>query len=532
MRILMINPHYSISETPSPPLGLAFLAAVLENAGYDVRLLDYVVFPYSKKALQSEIERFEPRIVCITSVTMTFDNAIQIVKDVKSIAPEIPTVMGGPHVTFYAHETLDAFPELDIIAIGEGEDTVVAIANAIKNNGPLDNIRGIVYRNGSKCVHTGDKKTHIDINTLPPPARHLLPLGRYKALNMCISMTTSRGCPFKCIFCVGRKMVGAKVRYRDPLKVVDELEYLSTLNFPQINIADDLFTANKAHCFSVCDEIIRRKIHVKWTSFARVDTVSLPILEKMKAAGCTTVSFGVESGNRGILKTIKKGITPEQVITAVKMCTTAGISPHASFILGLPGETPATLKETIDFGNQLKDMGVSHGFHLLAPFPGTYVRDKSHELGISILTNDWRQYHANRAIVETPAVDRKMLDSVVIEWEENYKRWLEDIGTAIKNGNASEEDAAQVINLERTVLLYELMMSRAIENHGTWEIDGDGEIESSTNNRLRELIERIDIPRNFSKEKAFSILRYASEQRFLVCIHTNKYVKWTWKNHL
>ena len=230
-----------------------------------------------------------------------------------------------------------------------------------------DDINGIAFRKGSAVLHTAARDFVQNLDTLPAPARHQLALGRYRALGMPVSLITSRGCPFKCIFCVGRKMVGAKVRYRNPQGVVDEMQYLTTLNFHQINIADDLFTANKTHCMAVCDEIIKRKARIKWTSFARVDTVTEEILTCMKAAGCTGVSFGIESGNEKILKTIKKGISHRQVVDAVKMCHRAGVTPYGSFILGLPGETPQTIDETLEFGKQLKRMGLSFGFHLLAP---------------------------------------------------------------------------------------------------------------------------------------------------------------------
>ena len=389
MRFLLVNPYYPISETPTPPLGLAFLAAALEEIGAEVKIADFVVTPYSKDTMKSVIKDFKPHIVGITSVTMTFDNAIQVVKDIKSIDAGILTVMGGPHVSFCAEETLKRHPDLDIVAIGEGDRTIANLASAVENSLSLGTVNGIVYRNGSDIIRTKPRKILADVNLLPLPARHLLPLQRYRALGMAISMTTSRGCPFQCIFCVGRKMVGAKVRYRNPYKVVDEIQYLTTLGFNQINIADDLFTANKKHCISICDEMIKRNIKIKWTSFARVDTVSEEVLSKMKEAGCTAVSFGIESANKEILKTIKKGITTQQVADAVNMCVKTGIDPHASFILGLPGETPETLKETQDFAQKMEEIGLSYGFHLLAPFPGTEVREENDKYDLQILTNDY-----------------------------------------------------------------------------------------------------------------------------------------------
>jgi anaerobic magnesium-protoporphyrin IX monomethyl ester cyclase len=127
----------------------------------------------------------------------------------------------------------------------------------------------------------------------------------------------------------------------------------------------------------------------------------------MHRAGCTTVSFGVESGSPEMLRRIKKGITLDQVLKAVQLCLDCGIDPHTSFILGLPGETPETLAQTLAFGERLKAMGVNHGFHILAPFPGTDVRDRIDDYDLQILSDDWRQYHANRAIIRTAGVARK-----------------------------------------------------------------------------------------------------------------------------
>jgi len=529
MRFLLINPHYPLSENPSPPLGLAYLAAVLEKEGIEVKVSDFVVNPYSKNFIESVINSYRPDVVCATSVTMTFDNAVEIIKDVKSIAPDVLTVMGGPHVSFCAEEMMNAHPELDLVVIGEGEDTIIELIDAINNKKAWNDINGIAYRNGKEIVETESRKTWVDVNSLPIPARHLLPLGRYKALNMAISMTTSRGCPFKCIFCVGRKMVGAKVRYRNPGNVVDELEYLGSLGFPQINIADDLFTANKRHCIDVCDEIISRNLKLKWSSFARVDTVSLDVLKKMKEAGCTAVSFGVETGNPEILKTIKKGITLDQVIAAVDMCNEAGIIPTVSFILGLPGETPETMDETIAFGEKLKKMGVLHGFHLLAPFPGTKIREESEKLGIKILTDDWSQYHANRAIVETQTVSREMFDEFIIGWDKKFDDYLGRISELMETGQATEEEANTIINLERTVLLYDLMMDCKVEEDGFWR---NQDMPDSDEDVLRILANRLLKSTEYSQEKLLETLKFSAERGYLRYLKDKDLIRWEWVDFL
>ena len=529
MRVLLINPFYPISETPSPPLGLAFLASALEAAGVEVKILDLVVYPYSPQILESILKDFKPQMVGATAVTMTFDNAIKVIKDVRAIDPNALTVMGGPHVTFCARNTLQEYPELDVIVLGEGETTIVELAQAVDRRHRWERIHGIAFRKDSVIFQTAARALVQDLNTLPVPARHLLALGRYRALGMPISMTTSRGCPFKCIFCVGRKMVGAKVRYRNPVEVVDELEYLSTLNFNQINIADDLFTANKNHCLAVCDEILKRGLTIKWTSFARVDTVSEDLLKQMRAAGCRAVSFGIESANPDILKTIKKGITLQQVVEAVETCKRAGVIPHASFILGLPGETPDTIRETMEFGERLKSVGLSYGFHLLAPFPGTAVREHSHEYGIRILTNDWSEYHANRAIVETPAVNRQMLDDIVADWQNEYNGYLEDIQQRAKQGRATADEIWEVENLKRIVLFYDLMMQNVIEEKGHWQSDDPPR---SPADKLSSLVDRIKKSTPKKAEDIYNTLQDAIQKGSLICMEKGGQIRWQWVDYL
>jgi anaerobic magnesium-protoporphyrin IX monomethyl ester cyclase len=531
MRVLLINPYYPISETPSPPLGLAYLAAVLLQAGVDVKILDYVVYPYRRDALESVLKKFKPQVAGATAVSMTFNHARQILSDVKAIDPGILTVMGGPHVTFCAQETLKTFAELDAVVIGEGEQTIVELLSAIESTRNFDTVNGIAYRAGSKIMTTAKRKRIKNLDALPFPARHLIPLGRYRVLGMPISLTTSRGCPHKCIFCVGRKMGGAKVRYHSAERVATELQYLANLKFHQINIADDLFTANQHHCLAVCEEILKRKLKINWTSFARVDTVSETLLSKMKAAGCTAVSFGIESANPTILNTIKKGITVQQVRTAIRLCRRVEIRPYASFILGLPGETPQTMKETAEFAASLQQEGLAYGFHILAPFPGTEVRAQSDRLGIRILTDDWSKYDANRAVIETVSVSHRMLDDVVVDWENQYDHYLGHIHENIQNGTATEDEISQFTNLENSVALYDLMMQNQIEACGLLSLsDRDSVI--SKEKSLEVLIDRITRSSDMDPRRLKVTLQQVVEDGNLKLIRRDDRLRWEWDSFL
>ncbi len=468
MRFLLINPFYPLEENPSPPLGVGYLAAALERGGVEVRVLDQVVSGYSAEKLEALMSAFRPDIVGATSVTMTFLSAIGAIEDAKRIDPDVVTAMGGAHVSFCAEKTLRQHPGLDLVAMGEGEELVLELCDAVAGKRSYASVAGLVYRDGDEIRSNGRRDTWIDVCTLPLPARHLTPLSRYRAINTPISMTTSRGCPFQCIFCVGRQMVGAKIRRREPNSVVDEMVQLASLGFSQVNLADDLFTAYKPHAYAVCDEILRRGLSLRWTSFANVNTVDVPLLTRMREAGCTTVSFGLESANQKILETVKKGTKVHRILAAVDACNAAGVQPHGSFIIGLPGETPETIQESIELSRTLADMGAQTGFHMLAPFPGTAVREQADEYGVRVLTDDWSQYHANHAITETPWASRDTQEHVVELISGAVAEHFWELSERVAAGAATDEETVRYAALERQGVFYDMMQQDVLETRGSW----------------------------------------------------------------
>ena len=468
VRFLLVNPFYPLSEMPSPPLGIGYLAASLQRAGIEVRVYDLVVTRHSPEKLAAIMARFQPDIVGATAVTMTFTSAISVLEEAKRIDSRVVTACGGAHVSFCAEQTLRAHPALDVVALGEGEETIVELCDAVLGKRSLRSVSGLCFRDGEELVNTGSRPGFLDVNGLPLPARDVGPLMRYRALSTPISMTTSRGCPFQCIFCVGRKLVGAKIRWRDAHSVVDEMQQLAGLGFVQINVADDLFTAKKSHALAVCDEIIRRGLKVSWVSFANVNTVDVPLLERMREAGCTTVSFGLESGNMEILKTVRKGTRPAGMIEAVKACKEAGILATGSFIVGLPGETEETLRETLALSDRLAELGANTGFHMLAPFPGTAVREEADRYKLKIFTDDWSQYHANHAITETPGADRARQELIAQTFEQAGERAFWELAEQVERGTASEAQRAQFARIERAGVYYDMMMQDLVETRGSF----------------------------------------------------------------
>ncbi len=465
MRVAVIAPPYPLEEAPAPPLGTSYVAAAFEEAGAEVEIFDYIVSRYSEKKLRQQLEAFRPDVVGSGSVTLNFPGAAEIVQTVKRIDPGILTVMGGPHVSFDAVNTLKAYPGIDLIVRGEGERTIAELTASGFKRSAFPGIRGLAYRENGSFHMTDERELIEDLNTLPLPARRLLPLSRYQAMGYPISMITSRGCPYQCIFCLGRQMVGRKIRQRSAGVVVEEIQDILSYGFDRINIADDLFVSDRQKVKEVCTEIKNRDLKFAWSAFARVNTVDPETLHTMRATGCDAISFGVESGNQEILDRAKKKITLDQVRRAVAMCKEADLFVHASFIIGLPGETPETLKRSKEFAESL---GVDYGFHLLAPFPGTTVREKASDYKMEILTDDWTRYDANHAIVKTPTLGPEgVLEFAHARDEEIEEKWRKKV-RGYQEGTNSGWDNLLVEGHYRTQLIYKILSQDLIESEGAF----------------------------------------------------------------
>jgi radical SAM superfamily enzyme YgiQ (UPF0313 family) len=460
MKIALIASPYPLEEAPSPPLGLCYAAAACEAAGAKVSITDFIVSQYTPEKLAAALDAFQPDVVGTNSVTMNFPQAIRIIQDAKAHRPGAITMMGGPHVSFDVNATLARYPELDLIVIGEGEATLAELIPVIHDRDAWKSIAGIAYRENGRALTTAARPLIADLDTLPLPARHLLPISRYLALGFPVSIITSRGCPNKCIFCLGRRMVGHKPRFRSPKQVVDEIEQILAYGFTWINIADDLFTASKKRVQALCDEITRRGVKFIWSAFARVNTVDPEMLANMKAAGCDSIGFGVESGNQEILKTANKGITLAQIRQAVAWSKAAGLRVHASFIVGLPGESHETLAETQRFAESLD---VEYGYHLLSPFPGTTLREEIQRYDLEILTDDWSRYDANKAIVRSSRLSPQEMDAFVDALYQKHQVKTEAAEKRYLAGDCTPEEFMMFEGYYRMKLVFELLSKDIVE---------------------------------------------------------------------
>lgn len=367
-----------------PPLGLGYIVAYLKSHGISAELVD-CTFMKQEKALK-RIRDTNPTIVGIQAMfsmkekTMEFADLLR--KDCELL------VVGGPLATSNPEEFIGSF---DVVAIGEGEQTMLDLAQAVENHSDFDDIEGIMFKDKGRIVATPARDFAGDLDKIPFPSRELFDNQAYKnyySRNFGYTTTaviTSRGCPFQCDFC-SRPIFGNTFRSRTASNIVQEVEAVQKLGYQRVWFADDCFTLNRGRLMEICEELIRRNIMIGWECLSRVDTVDLSVAEKMKNAGCVQVFFGIESGNNGILKIMKKQATVEQARKAVHIFKRTGIQVGAFFILGYPGESEETILDTVNFASSLPLDYLSFTFPY--PIPGTPLYDRVKNRMIS---KEWQE---------------------------------------------------------------------------------------------------------------------------------------------
>lgn len=409
MKTLLINPPQN-GKYPQPPLGLASIAAVLERESYQVKILDANALQLSESEIAREIDGVD--IIGITAMTPFINSAIKVVKEIKREKPGSMVIVGGAHATILPEETLSDVPEIDVIVRGEAEATVLELYQALKSGDSLQNVRGITYRDKGEIKSTPTRPPIVDMDSLPFPAYHLLPLQKYRLHPPhgrrlpVMAVLTSRGCPYNCLFC-SKPIFGHKFRSQSPQRIASEIEYLvENFKVKEITFYDDIFTLDKKQIAKLAKEFKKHKLSIPWSCEIRVDLVTEESLATMKEAGCYMIAYGIESGNQNILNNLRKKITIEQVRKAIKMTHDAGIQSVGYFMLGSPGETPTTIHQTIDFAKRLPLDFVQ--FSITTPYPGTDLYNLYLKSGVS--DKNWDNFtYANLKSASIPVFETASL---------------------------------------------------------------------------------------------------------------------------
>jgi len=434
--ILLINPaSTTILNTPIP-FGISYLAAFLEENGFSVKILDLSVQEMSDEDMLDYIGKIRPRKVGLSCMSVHVDFVRRISEKIKMNFKSIQIIVGGTHPTALPEQSADSMKDADIFVLGEGEITLLELMK----NKKLEKINGIAYRRGGKLKINACREFIQNLDTLPFPARHLLPdikkytLGfDWEGRRPAATIFSSRGCPYNCIYCASKIMWKRRVRFRSAENVLEEIDFLvKKHNVKEILFYDDHFVLDKKRLEKICQGIIKRGYDLTWCCLSRVDCFDLKTARLMRKAGCHMISFGVESGSQKILDNMEKNVKIRDIINAFNICKTAGINTKASFIFGAPGENYESVKETRDLLKKILPDYV--WFFIMTPFPGTKLYTLHQEHGLA--SEEWARYDQTTydRFYETELSYTDFRKIVSDSYKEYYLSWAY-IFSQIKNLN-------------------------------------------------------------------------------------------------
>lgn len=355
-------------EKVTTPGGLLSIGAVLNENFIDTKLCNFSYASWQE--VENKIKEFQPTILGTTCYAFNRHAVFRLAKLAKLINPKIMVVAGGPFATAMPEKILNHCLEIDVIALGEGENTILQLIRAAQGKISLEDVNGIAFRKNKDIITT---KPHqpVDLTKLPVPAKYF----KYNHI------ITSRGCPGQCIFCATPGYWGNKIRCRTADPIAKEFMLLKKQGVGDLVISDDSFTANKQQVLEFCSLLLKAKTNVMWDCRSRYNLVDEERLMAMKKAGCYKIGYGIESGSNKILTTLKKFIAPEQMIKSAKLTRDAGLYQYAFLIIGSPGEDDSTIQETISLIEQIKPQAILTSY--LHTYPGTELYDSAKEGGLS-----------------------------------------------------------------------------------------------------------------------------------------------------
>jgi anaerobic magnesium-protoporphyrin IX monomethyl ester cyclase len=415
-KVLLIEPPKAVwdlmGDCVAPPLGLAQVAALLEREpGITVDIVDCNGSGLSWSQLERAIVEAQPDVVGATALTPYFPPAVRAMRLAKGVKPAVVTVLGGPHVTFCAGETLTQHPEVDFIVRGEGDYTLVNLVRCLEEGGDLALVQGIAFRRDGQVVQTSQPPP-VDVKALPFPAYHLLPMHAYH-FEMLVDFATllaSRGCSHRCTFCSEWPFWGDGWRPRDPEAVVEEMELLHRrYGRRSLWFGDDCFNVDGDHMRVICEGILERGLEVAWFYQGRADLVikHKDLLPLMRRAGNLMVQIGIESSTDEELQGFRKRLTTDQVKEAVDLLKQNDIVSQGLIIVGTPKETARSIEHKLRFAKWLDvDFPI---FTAFTPFPGTAVYERARAEGLLEDPPDWAKYDMAHFLMLPERMSRKEL---------------------------------------------------------------------------------------------------------------------------
>lgn len=398
-------PHKRSDKFIEYPIYLAYLVAIVRESGYQVAFLDAILEELSIEQFADRVREIGPDVVVLECSTPSINYDLQSAAAIKGVRPEARTVLIGSHPTVYHKEIMAENPAVDAICRGEFDYTVRDLVRALAEGRNWLEVPGLTWREGGEIRVNPDRPLIEDLDQIPFPARDLVDSPYYRQGTFrgkrCTTVVTSRGCPFRCTYCLWpNTLYGHGFRARSAGNVVDELEEcVKEYGVDEVYFDDDSMALDRERMLDICRLIVKRGIHFEWISQCRVDSMDEEVLRAMKKSGCRYIRFGVESGSPRMLKLMKKGITPEKVMETFRLARKVGIRTQAFFLFGIPGETGETVRETIEFAKKLRPGSAQ--FAVAIPHPGTELFATTTEKGW-IRYSRWEDFSSCLGMIETP----------------------------------------------------------------------------------------------------------------------------------
>jgi len=401
MKIAIIRPPevHTYWNATRPSIGISYISSYLEKHGIEAKIFDANFHSWSPNQTAEKVEQFKPDLIGLTSMTHEISMAHTIVSLLKNRLSNVPSVIGGCHVTALPRETLEEFENFTYGIYGEGEQTMLSLVRCLQegNTEKLHEINGLVLRHdqGITVTPPRERLSSEELDELPYPAFH-----HYYSHKRALAgkddyyvIISSRGCPYNCAFCM--QVLGRQVRRRSPENVVAEIEYaIDRYSAHTVYFLDEILLFNDQITYDTLALMTQHNLpsRIRWRGLTRANLVNEKLINKAREAGCFALEIGIESGSNEILKRINKQITTEQAEEAVRIIKKAGIEVDANFILGHPHETIKTVKRTIQFAAKLNPTTIAIG--IMTPYPGTkvYKMALGGEGGYRLLSKDWSTY--------------------------------------------------------------------------------------------------------------------------------------------
>jgi anaerobic magnesium-protoporphyrin IX monomethyl ester cyclase len=384
-------------------LGLAYIAASLEDQGHVVKIIDYEVNGSPMSKVSADISEFMPDVIGMTAYITNMKRCAKVAQIAKSIDKKILTILGGPQVSIFPEEGFSS-DYIDMIVLSEGEIVIRNVMNAFPDLNKMREVKGIWFRGENGEIVKNDREGLVDdLDIFPPPALELFEMEKYFPPahirgKKVAHLLTSRGCPFQCTFCETKLTFGRSFRYHSTARVLEDLEKLIDDGYDSFQFYDDIFTANKNRVIELCEGIISKGWKIQWMCFTRTNCVSDDLLALMKKSGCYLITYGGESGDDELLKLIKKDLTVAKNFEGIEKARNHGILTLSSFMLGLPTETKEQTNKTIQFA---LDSGLDYAvFPITEPYPGTELWVDAERYG----TFDTSGKYSNNLLSENSAV--------------------------------------------------------------------------------------------------------------------------------